>query len=91
MSLSGAGFVRWGALFFSFPDAGGVIGWLMALLDIDPVLHALDQAPIGEEDLSPEELWEISQREAELVASSVIGRPHADVQRGLEGALRQAG
>lgn len=57
--LTEAGFVRWGALFFFFPDAGGVIEWLTAFLDIDPVLHALDQAPIGEEDLSPEELWEI--------------------------------
>lgn len=50
----------------------------------DPVLEALDRAPFGEEDLSPEELVELARRADDLAAGRVVGIPHSDVQRRLE-------
>jgi hypothetical protein len=57
----------------------------------DPVLDALDRAPLGEEDLSPEELAEVDRRAADFASGRVVGIPHADVQRGLERLRRKAG
>ena len=55
------------------------------------VLEALAHIPLGEEDLSSEELAELDRRAAEMASGRVAGIPHADVQRGLEELRRKAG
>ena len=63
----------------------------MSAANRDPVLDALAHIPLGEEDLTPEELSELDRRAADLASGSLIGIPHADVRRGLEEVRRKAG
>ncbi len=60
-------------------------------LQIDPVLDALAHAPLGEEDLTPEELAEVDRRAADLASGRVVGIPHGEVQRALAAMRQQAG
>jgi hypothetical protein len=63
----------------------------MSTANHDPVLDALAHIPLGEEDLTSEELAELDRRAADLASGRVVGIPHADVQRGLEELRRMAG
>jgi hypothetical protein len=63
----------------------------MSTANYDPVLDALTRIPLGEEDLTPEELAELDRRAADLASGRVVGVQHADVQRGLEELRRKAG
>lgn len=47
---------------------------------LDSVLEAIARAPLGEEDLTPEELAEIDRRAADLASGRVIGLSHADAR-----------
>ena len=59
-------------------------------LQLDPVLDALAHAPVGDEDLTPDELAEVERRAADLASGRVAGVAHGDVQRGLAGMGQQA-
>lgn len=56
-----------------------------------PVLDALAHIPLGEEDLTPEELAELDRRAMDLASGRVVGIPHADIQLGLEELRRKVG
>jgi hypothetical protein len=62
---------------------------LPALLD-DPVVRALDRAPLGE-PFMPEQRAELDQAMADIAAGRVKLVPHADVQRALEEMRREQG
>jgi hypothetical protein len=59
--------------------------------DHEFVFDALAHIPLGEEDLTSEELAELDKRAAEMAPGRGVGVPHADVQRGLEELRRKAG
>jgi hypothetical protein len=63
----------------------------MVTADFDPILDAFDHAPVGEEDLSAEEVAEVNRRAAELESGRVDGLVQPDVQRILERLARKAG
>ncbi|MFO0756460.1 MAG: addiction module protein [Byssovorax sp.] len=63
----------------------------MSRTSTPPILDALAHIPVGEEDLTPEELAELDRRAAELRSGRVSGVPHAEVSRRLEGLRREAG
>jgi hypothetical protein len=60
-------------------------------LQLDPVLDALARAPVGEEDLTPDELDELDRRAADLASGRVVGIPHTEVQLGLAKMRQNAG
>lgn len=60
-------------------------------LQLDSVFDALAHAPLGDEDLTPEELAEVDRRAADLASGRVVGVPHADVQRALAGMRQKTG
>lgn len=63
----------------------------MALAPIDLIFAALDRAPIGEEDLTPEEVAELEQRCSDLRSGRVTPIPHSEVQSTLAALLPKAG
>lgn len=60
----------------------------MSRTDLDDVRDALAHIPLGEEDLSAEDLAELDRRAEDLASGRVAGVRHADVQRGLDGLER---
>lgn len=73
------------------PEANRGMFIRMSAANHDPVFDALAHIPVGEEDLTPEELAELDRRAADLASGRVAGIPHADVQLGLEELRRKAG
>lgn len=63
----------------------------MSTASHDPVFEALAHIPLGEEDLTSEELAELDRRAMDLASGRVVGIPHADVQFGLEELRRKVG
>jgi hypothetical protein len=63
----------------------------MSTANHDAVLAALAHIPLGEEDLTPEELVELDRRATDLRSGRVVGTSHADVRRGLEQLQQKAG
>ena len=63
----------------------------MSTANHDAVVDALAHIPLGEEDLTPEELAELARRASDLRSGRVTGALHADVRRGLEELRRKAG
>jgi hypothetical protein len=62
----------------------------LTLSDVDRVLRAFEEAPVGA-PLSPEQEAECASRDEELRSGRVKGARHDEVQRKLEGMREQLG
>ncbi len=59
--------------------------------DPDPVLEALDRAPLAVDELYHDEIAEVLRRSADITSGRVQPVEHADVQRTIDGMRKLAG